>query len=233
MSDNRSGIKDENGQFEDWLEVTNYGQAPVSLDGLALSEEYFRPSGDWKFPAGLSLEPGESLVVFCDNDQNQGPLHAGFRLDREGDQVILLQADERRMILDEISFGALPPDVSFGIEESTGDLTILALPTPGGPNGATTSLFVRGDANSDGSLDLSDCIYILSYLYLGQSAPACLKTADCDDTDAVDLSDVIYGLNYLYLSGPPIPEPHPNCGIDPTPDDGLSCLAYPPGCGNP
>jgi hypothetical protein len=232
MSDNRTGIQDEEGRYEDWLEITNYGQIPVSLDGIALSEEYFHPKGDWRFPEGLSLDPGKSLVVFCDNDKKQGPLHAGFRLDREGDQVILLRADERRMILDEISFGALPPDVSFGIEEGTGDRAILAVPTPGGPNSGTTGIFVRGDANSDGEVDLSDLIFTLSYLYLGGQAPACLKAADCDDTDLVDLSDVIYGLSYLYLSGPPIPEPHPNCGIDPTPDDGVSCLAYPPGCGS-
>ena len=42
--------------------------------------------------------------------------------------------------------------------------------------------FIRGDANSDLMVDLSDAIYVLSYLFLGFAEPPCLKAADSNDS---------------------------------------------------
>ena len=91
-------------------------------------------------------------------------------------------------------------------------------------------VFVRGDANGDGKLDITDPIATLGYLFLGDPAPGCIDTADADDTGRLDLTDPIYSLGYLFLGGAVYPAPYPACGLDPTPDD-LGCAAYscPPG----
>ena len=84
-----------------------------------------------------------------------------------------------------------------------------------------TSTFIRGDANSDRAVNLSDAVYLLNFLFLSGEAPSCQKAADANDNGSLEISDAIHILNYLFHNGT-MPEPGPEEGIDPTPDN-LSC----------
>jgi hypothetical protein len=88
--------------------------------------------------------------------------------------------------------------------------------------------FTRGDANSDEKEDLADAVSILGHLFLGEPPPACLKSADVDDSGTVALTDAVYLLNFLFIGGPAPSEPFTSCGADPTADD-LGCGSS-PGC---
>jgi hypothetical protein len=93
----------------------------------------------------------------------------------------------------------------------------------------------RGDANADQDTDISDAVFVLNYLFLGGAEPACLKSADANDSggSAPDLSDPVYLLNFLFLGGPEPPAPFHDCGTDPTIDgDELSCESFPPCSGS-
>ena len=86
--------------------------------------------------------------------------------------------------------------------------------------------FRRGDANSDGKVDISDAIRTFMFLFLGASAPRCLDTSDANDDGSVDISDGLHILNDFFREGTGIPDPGPfGCGIDPT-YDGLGCETY-------
>ena len=61
------------------------------------------------------------------------------------------------------------------------------------------SSFVRGDANVDASVDLSDGVLILQYLFQGGRELDCLDSGDADDSGSLDLSDAVYDFNYLFL----------------------------------
>jgi hypothetical protein len=82
--------------------------------------------------------------------------------------------------------------------------------------------FIRGDANIDRIIDISDAVSILSHLFLGTGDLPCIAAADCNSSGEVDLSDAVYGLSFLFQGGPAPPPPHPECGYDPEPE-GLSC----------
>jgi hypothetical protein len=82
--------------------------------------------------------------------------------------------------------------------------------------------FIRGDSNSDGIVDLSDAIFSLNSLFLGQGKILCQDAADANDDGILDLSDPVYTLNYLFIGGDKPSAPYPNAGVDPTLDD-LSC----------
>jgi len=86
----------------------------------------------------------------------------------------------------------------------------------------TPALFIRGDTNRDGAVDLGDVIYSLNYLFLGSPAH-CLIAHDANDDELVDLGDAIYIATYLFADGPAPPAPFPSCGFDHTPSDALSC----------
>jgi hypothetical protein len=88
--------------------------------------------------------------------------------------------------------------------------------------------FRRGDADANGSLDITDAIVTLGFLFLGTAAPACRDAADADDSGILDITDAIYSLGYQFLgsSAPPAPGPR-DCGEDPT-GDALPTCAYDP-----
>jgi hypothetical protein len=63
--------------------------------------------------------------------------------------------------------------------------------------------FIRGDANGDGKIDISDVIYLVNYLFIDGPEPVPFEAGDANGDGEVNISDVIYLVNYLFLSGPP------------------------------
>ena len=83
--------------------------------------------------------------------------------------------------------------------------------------------FLRGEANGDGRIDISDPVSVLNWLFLGGADLDCLDAADVDDNGGVQLTDPVYLLNNLFQGGPPPAPPWPSCGVDPSADE-LSCV---------
>ncbi len=79
-------------------------------------------------------------------------------------------------------------------------------------------VFIRGDSDSNGSINIGDPINTLRYLFLDPRTPICLDAADADDNAHIQLGDAIYVLSYLFTSGPPPLPPFPEPGTDPTLD---------------
>jgi len=90
---------------------------------------------------------------------------------------------------------------------------------------ACEGVFVRGDANGDGWVNIADAIYSLNYQFAEGPAPACIETVDANDDGSVDLADPIHSLIYLFQNGPEPPAPFARCGKDPT-EDALTCDGY-------
>ena len=63
----------------------------------------------------------------------------------------------------------------------------------------------RGDANWDGSLTVSDIVYLISYLFKGGPPPFVLRAGDINCDGRTTVADVIYLLSYLFRGGPPSP----------------------------
>jgi len=65
---------------------------------------------------------------------------------------------------------------------------------------------IPGDADGDGTVNLSDAVFIVVYIFNGGPAPdpLCLGDADCDGV--VNISDAVYIINYVFKGGdPPVP----------------------------
>ncbi|MCZ6795967.1 MAG: hypothetical protein O7J95_20355 [Planctomycetota bacterium] len=98
---------------------------------------------------------------------------------------------------------------------------------------------VRGDADANGSINLTDGIVILNFLFLGAAAPACLDAADTDDDGGArpSLTDAVIIFGWLFSGGPPPREPSPSgptysaadCGPDATEDE-MDCGMASPTC---
>jgi len=118
MAKNTSGITDEMGEFEDWIELYNGGSAPVDLAGLYLTDA-LPPKELWKIPAGISEQttilPNGYLSLIADGQPSGELLHTGFKLNKDGDQVALLKiVGLDTIVIDYLQFGAQTENVSWG-----------------------------------------------------------------------------------------------------------------------
>ena len=73
--------------------------------------------------------------------------------------------------------------------------------------------FVRGDANSDGNVNVTDAVSMANALFRGGEQPPCASWADSNADSAFNLTDAIHLLRYLFQGGDPPPMPFPDCGL--------------------
>lgn len=105
---------------------------------------------------------------------------------------------------------ATSSDLSFDLE-----LQAELDPMPPAPG------FIRGDANGDRRVDISDVVTILRVLFASAQTD-CGDALDANDSGGMDIADAVYVLSYLFAGGPPPAPPFPLRGQDPTADE-LTC----------
>jgi hypothetical protein len=88
---------------------------------------------------------------------------------------------------------------------------------------------LRGDANGDGAIDITDGIVILDFIFLGKGSLRCREWADFLDDGELDVSDAIACFQFLLAGRKPPSPPFPDCGIDPTPAE-FPCPEHQPAC---
>ena len=88
-------------------------------------------------------------------------------------------------------------------------------------------MFIRGDADGSGQIDLNDAFMILSFVagmdYKDSNAPRCLEAMDVNKDGENDISDAIQLLNFLYLGGSPPAAPFPEASQAATDGSDMSC----------
>ncbi|HNX48703.1 MAG TPA: dockerin type I domain-containing protein [Thermoanaerobaculaceae bacterium] len=60
---------------------------------------------------------------------------------------------------------------------------------------------LRGDANNDSAINVSDVFYLINTLFAGGPAPASLCLGDATNDGAQNVSDVFYLINFLFAGG--------------------------------
>ncbi|MBN1362031.1 MAG: hypothetical protein JW993_15655 [Sedimentisphaerales bacterium] len=91
----------------------------------------------------LELAPGERILFWADEDESQGPTHAGIKLSKDGEYIALYAADGTTVI-DSITFGLQQTDVSYGRGPDGGDAGQSLAPTPGRANTADAPVAGNG-----------------------------------------------------------------------------------------
>lgn len=130
MADNETIVADQDGDYDDWIELYNNGTENLNLDGYYLSDDASDPS-QWIFP-DTTITAGGYLIVWADDDGDQEGLHANFKLSKSGETIVL--SDNNLNLLDQVSFLQQKTDTTTGrFENGTGDF-IEMLPTFGVEN---------------------------------------------------------------------------------------------------
>lgn len=84
--------------------------------------------------------------------------------------------------------------------------------------------FIRGDANCDGAVNISDVIALANGSPLNN-----LDAADANDDGSVDISDSVYLSHHLFQGTAAPPCPYPSAGHDCTADSLETCCSPPTG----
>ncbi|MCP4548162.1 MAG: T9SS type A sorting domain-containing protein [bacterium] len=134
MADNETTIVDEQGVFEDWVEIYNGGEEPIDLAGYTLTDDLAVPDM-WTFvsdPACV-VPAGGFLLIWTDDDDEDGVLHTNFKLSRSGESIGLYSPEGD--VVDYLTFTAQSPDTSLGRLPNGGpDWMEMPEPTPGAGN---------------------------------------------------------------------------------------------------
>jgi hypothetical protein len=111
MANNQNYLTDPQGDFDDWIELTNAGQQPVELSEIFLSDDGQRPL-KWTFPPNTPLGANEKIIVWADGESNGAiGFHANFKLSTEGESVYLSRRSKGQIqLLDHFSFQHLRPN---------------------------------------------------------------------------------------------------------------------------
>ena len=110
MASNSSTASDENGEFDDWVELHNPTEEPINLQGYFLSDSHGTRT-KFEFP-DVVVGPGEYLIVWCDNQPEQGPFHTAFGLNADGEELGLYNPDTTSV--DYVRYGPAQTDISIG-----------------------------------------------------------------------------------------------------------------------
>ena len=112
---NDSGLKDEDGERSDWIELKNVSTNTVNLLGWHLTDNAAKPA-KWTFPS-VSLAPGQFLVVFASNKNRAvagHELHTNFKLDSGGEYLALTRPDNSVASEFSPTFPLQGPDIAYG-----------------------------------------------------------------------------------------------------------------------
>ena len=139
LASNGSVNADEDGDFEDWVEVYNAGEEAVALLDYGLTDNIGQPFR-WRFP-DVVLAPGDFLLVWASGKDRRDPageLHTNFSISREGEPLQLTRPDGT--VSDFVPPETLLRDVSMGRKPDGSETWVFFdVPTPGAAN--TTEAF--------------------------------------------------------------------------------------------
>lgn len=132
---NDSVLQDEDGDFEDWIELHNDGGSPVDLTNYYLTDDDLDLI-KWQLPA-VSLPAGGYMLVFAslkDRSVAGSELHTNFKLDGGGEYLALVEPDGSTIVAE---FAPEYPDqledIAYGILGS--ESGYFDPPTPAAANG--------------------------------------------------------------------------------------------------
>jgi len=181
----------------------------------------------------LAIDAGGFAVVLLDARAGElGGLHANFTLPETG--VIQLVLSPGGIDGVDVVAGDLDPDRTAGRHpDGEGRFDPLVAPTPGAPNAERAAArivedpFVRGDANGDNRVVITDMQLILEILFQGAGMPLCQDRLDANDDGSISVTDATFIGDALFRDGEAIPPPYSERGSDPTADE-LVCPAVEP-----
>jgi hypothetical protein len=121
---------DEYGQFEDWIEIHNKNNYPITIEEYFLTDDLTNPTKYRLKSKNESVIPANGYqLFFASEERNRGANHTNFKL--SAGEGLFLFAPDSTTIIDEIDFPDLDVDFSYGSSPNgSTNRVVFESPTP-------------------------------------------------------------------------------------------------------
>jgi len=107
LSQNENIIKDDENEYDDWIELYNNSNEDIFLGDYYLSDD-LNNLNKWKLP-NTYLNANDYEIIWADDDDTE--FHANFKLSSNGEWLIL--SNSKSEIIDKVRFLKQDKDISF------------------------------------------------------------------------------------------------------------------------
>ena len=192
----RTGLRDEDGELSDWVELYNAGTKDIKLGNFSLSDDETKPA-KWPFPKDAVIPAGGYYIVFCSGkdkveEATRFP-HTNFSINNEEETIVLSTLVGE--LVDRVVVNGVERDMSFGRDDS-GNWKVFNLATPGAPNNQTganrADQFIRALNNTG--------VYISEVMSSGNLIKAFDEYSACDFVEIYNSSAQPWDLSGWGLS---------------------------------
>ena len=133
LASNASNLKDEDGDYSDWIEIHNPGNVVINLNGWSITDDSDKLR-KWTFPT-VSIGAGEYLVIFASGKDRVvagRELHSNFSLSKDGEYLGLVEPSGAIAYAYSPTYPLQTTDVSYGHYQ--GNHVFFYTPSPGAAN---------------------------------------------------------------------------------------------------
>jgi hypothetical protein len=135
VASNSTINQDEDGSYQDWIEIRNNGATAVNLNNFGLSDDPVLPF-KWTFP-NISIGAGQYLLIWCSDKDRAvagSPLHTNYKLSSAGETITI--TSEAGVTLNTVTTPAMLQNISYGrTPNGTGSFMFFNAVTPATANG--------------------------------------------------------------------------------------------------
>lgn len=135
MPSPRSGLRDEDDELSDWVELYNISDQDISLANLALSDDELKPI-KWTFPKDAIIPARGYYLVFCSGkdkvEESTRYPHTNFSINAEEETLVLSTLSGE--LVDRVVVYGVGRDQSYGRDPDSLGWKHYTMATPGAPN---------------------------------------------------------------------------------------------------
>jgi hypothetical protein len=110
MAVNSTIVADQNGEYDDWIEMYNKSSLSMNLSGYYITDSK-SDLAKWEIPAGTTIPANGYLIIWADRDTTQVGLHSNFKLSSQGEKLLFVNPE--KLIIDEVDYPAQTLELSY------------------------------------------------------------------------------------------------------------------------
>jgi hypothetical protein len=135
LAGNTTVTQDEYGEYDDWIEIYNSGSDAVILDSFYITDDFADPL-KFQLPSSVTITGGGYLLIFADNDPDQGELHTNFKLSIDGEEIAIYRINSSdTLLIDSLSFQTQSNNISYGrFPDGNNHFEFFRVPSPRAAN---------------------------------------------------------------------------------------------------
>ena len=197
LASNSKTIKDEDGDYSDWIELVNLGDQDIEISNFYLTDDISEPD-KWQIPLS-TVVPSKGFILFWASGKNKS-FHTNFKLKKEGEEIALFDASKN--MIDAINFSFQSPDISYGRKDDDHTTwTFFKTPTPYHKN---SFKYLPGDIDRNGNIDLRDALLALKIAQGQKNSQFIFEGIDINFDNKIGLAEAIFILKEIagFISNP-------------------------------